>query len=107
MCICVYIYIYICVLLCFVAFLFYGDSYRIKKYIDQCWGVLLLAWRGYSGNKGIPTEKNLYIDGKAALNWIKSHTGYQNNEIILYGESLGSGVAVELGIKHKFKSIVL
>jgi hypothetical protein len=93
---------------------FHGNSldigeraYRIQRYIDVGWGTLLLAWRGYSGNKGNPTEKNLYIDGQAAINWIRKKTGYSNREIILYGESLGSGVAVELGLQDIFKSIVL
>ena len=60
-------------------------AYRVKRYIDQNWAVLLVVWRGYSGNIGNPTEKNLYIDG----------------------ESLGSGIAVELGRKYEFASIVL
>ena len=93
---------------------FHGNSsdigeraYKIKKFIKNNWGVLLLAWRGYSGNSGNPTEKNLYIDGQAALDWIRKKTKYQNNNIILYGESLGCGVAVELGLKYEFKSIIL
>ena len=93
---------------------FHGNSfdigeraYKIKRYIHKGWGVFLVAWRGYSGNRGIPTEKNLYIDGLAALNWVKNNTDYENSNIILYGESLGSGVAVELGLKSSFKSIIL
>jgi len=82
-------------------------SYRIKKYIDKNWSVLLVAWRGYSGNKGKPTEKNLYIDGESTLEWIKKHTNFQYSDTVIYGESLGSGVAVELGTKFKFKFIVL
>ena len=70
-------------------------------------GCFLLAWIGYSGNKGVPTEKNLYIDGLAALNWAKNNTNYKNSNIILYGESLGCAVAVELGLYDKFKSIIL
>ena len=42
-------------------------AYRVKRYIDQNWAVLLVVWRGYSGNIGNPTEKNLYIDGEAAI----------------------------------------
>jgi len=93
---------------------FHGNSFdigerasRIEKYINKGWGVLLLSWRGYSGNIGKPTEKNLYIDGQAAIEWIKINTNLHNSNIILYGESLGCGVAVELGLKDKFKSIIL
>ena len=93
---------------------FHGNSFdigerasKIERYIQNGWGILLLAWRGYSGNKGKPTEKNLYIDGRAAIDWVKKNIYYQNTDIILYGESLGCGIAIELGLKENFKSIIL
>ena len=56
---------------------FHGNSfdigeraYRLKRYIDNNWSVIIVAWRGYSGNKGKPTETNLYLDGESTLNWI-------------------------------------
>ena len=85
-----------------------GDrAYRIEKYIEKNWNILLVSWRGYGGNNGFPTEKNLYKDGEAVLNWVSKHTTFKYNQVILYGESLGSGVAVELGIRHSFLSVVL
>ena len=93
---------------------FHGNSFdigeralRIKRYISNGWGVLLLAWRGYSGNLGKPTEKNLYIDGESAIKWIKENSNHDLEDMILYGESLGCAVAVELGTHYKFKSIIL
>ena len=73
-------------------------SYRIKRYLDSGWGVLLLAWRGYSGNKGKPTEKNLYVDGQSAVDWLIKFHNIKKSDIILYGESLGCAVAVEIGL---------
>ena len=85
-----------------------GDrAYRIQKYIDQKWNVLLVSWRGFGGNKGIPTENNLYKDGEAVLKWVSKNTKFTKKQIVIYGESLGSGVAVELGIKYHFLSVVL
>ena len=85
-----------------------GDrAYRIQKYIDQKWNVLLVSWRGFGGNKGNPTEKNLYKDGEAVLKWIAQNTSFIKKNIVVYGESLGSGVAVELGTKYCFLSVVL
>ena len=55
--------------------------------------ILLISWRGFSGNKGSPTEKNLYEDAEAAIKWLNKKK-IRNNQIILYGESLGTGVAV-------------
>ena len=93
---------------------FHGNSFdigeradRIKRYINNGWGVLLLAWRGYSGNLGKPTEKNLYIDGESAIKWIIDNLNFDYENLIIYGESLGCAVAVELGVRYKFKSIIL
>ena len=93
---------------------FHGNSYdigerayRIKRYINNGWGVLLLAWRGFSGNLGKPTEKNLYIDGESAIKWIIDNLNFDYENLIIYGESLGCAVAVELGVRYKFKSIIL
>ena len=93
---------------------FHGNSfdigeraYRIKRYIDKGWGVCLVAWRGYSGNSGYPSEKNLYIDGKATIDWVQNKSKYNLDNIIIYGESLGTAVAVEMATKYKFKSIIL
>ena len=93
---------------------FHGNSfdigeraYRIKKYINANWSVLLLAWRGFSGNDGNPSEKNLYIDGESALKWILKNTQFNYSDLVIYGESLGTGVAVELSTRYKFLSTVL
>ena len=85
-----------------------GDrAYRIKKYIDKDWNILIVSWRGFGGNSGKPTEKNFYKDGEAVLEWVSKNTNFSKNQIVIYGESLGSGVAVELGTKYKFLSVVL
>jgi len=68
--------------------------------------ILLTSWRGFSGNKGSPTEKNLYADGEAVIKWLNDQ-GVNNSNIILYGESLGTGVALEIGKKNIFNSIIL
>ena len=85
-----------------------GDrAYRIQKYINHNWNILIVSWRGFGGNKGNPTEKNLYVDGDSVINWINKNTSFSNDKIVVYGESLGSGVAVELGRRYKFLSVVL
>ena len=68
--------------------------------------ILLISWRGFSGNKGSPTEINLYEDARAAVKWL-NEKGVKNNSIILYGESLGTAIAVELAQKNIFNSIIL
>ena len=67
---------------------------------------LIIAWRGFSGNDGNPTENNLYIDGKSALEWLKNN-GVDENNIIIFGESLGTGIATEIAQKGNFAGLIL
>ena len=93
--------------------LFHGNAghlsnriYKLNELYKLNINILLISWRGFSGNKGSPTEQNLYKDAEAAIKWL-NEKNINNNQIILYGESLGSGVAVELGKKNNFNSIIL
>jgi uncharacterized protein len=67
---------------------------------------LIISWRGFSGNKGKPTEKGLYEDARSAIKWLK-HRGVKESQIILYGESLGTAVAVEIAQNKNFAGIIL
>ena len=67
---------------------------------------LIIAWRGYSGNPGKPSEAGLYQDSLGALKWLNKK-GISNEKIILYGESLGTAVATEIGQNKKFAGIIL
>ena len=80
--------------------------YKLNELYKLDINILLISWRGFSGNKGSPTEKNLYADAKASIKWLNEQ-GVKNSQIILYGESLGSGVAVEIGKENNFNSIIL
>ena len=68
--------------------------------------ILIVSLRGFNGNSGKPTEKNLYYDANLSIKWLND-LGVSNDKIILYGESLGTGVAIELGQKNTFNSIIL
>ena len=67
---------------------------------------LIIAWRGYSGSTGKPSEFGLYQDAKSALNWLNSK-GITDDKIVLYGESLGTSVAIEVGQNRDFAGIIL
>ena len=80
--------------------------YKLNELYKLDINILLISWRGFSGHAGSPTEQNLYKDAKAAIKWLNEQK-ITNDQIILYGESLGSGVAVEVGKENNFNSIIL
>ena len=67
---------------------------------------LIISWRGFSGNKGQPTEKGLYKDAKSGVEWLKNK-GIRKENIIIYGESLGTGVATEIAQNNNFAGVIL
>ena len=67
---------------------------------------LIIAWRGYSGSTGKPSEFGLYQDAKSALNWLNLK-GVTDEKIILYGESLGTSIAIEVGQNKDFAGMIL
>jgi len=67
---------------------------------------LIIAWRGFSGNEGKPTEKGLYQDANSAIDWLKSK-GVKEEKLILYGESLGTGIATEVAQNKKLAGVIL
>lgn len=80
--------------------------YKINKLSHFEQNILLISWRGYSGNDGQPSEIGLYDDANSAISWIEKR-GIKKKDIILYGESLGTGVVTELASKNIYKAIIL
>jgi fermentation-respiration switch protein FrsA (DUF1100 family) len=73
---------------------------RIKPLLEQGYGVLLAEYRGYGGNPGKPTEKGLYADAEAYFKWLTTQELINEDRVVVYGESLGTGVATYLASKH-------
>jgi fermentation-respiration switch protein FrsA (DUF1100 family) len=68
-------------------------------------GLLIVSYRGYSGSTGRPSEAGLSIDARTAYDWLKERAVPE--KIVLYGESLGSGVAVRLATERPAGGLVL
>ena len=80
--------------------------YKLNEIAELELNYLIIAYRGFSGNEGKPTEEGLYNDSMAAKRWLNSNS-IDDSNIILYGESLGTAVAVDLGSKFPFAGIIL
>ncbi len=69
--------------------------------------VFLIDYRGYGKSAGSPNEAGLYRDAEAAWNVLTERFGYRPDQIILYGESLGGGVASELATRKQAGGLIL
>lgn len=79
---------------------------KMQQFIRKGYGVYLCEYRGYGGNPGSISEDGLHKDARSALKWLDSH-GYPPSQWIIYGESLGSGPAVQMAAEFQPKILVL
>ena len=80
--------------------------HKLNHFRDMNINFLIIAWRGFSGNNGNPSEQGLYEDGKSAIDWLIKK-GVSEKNLILYGESLGTGVATHLAQNKNFAGVIL
>jgi hypothetical protein len=69
--------------------------------------VLLYDYRGYGRSEGSPDEAGTYRDARAAYRYLTETRGLAASRIVLFGESLGSAVALELAVEHPCCALVL
>jgi fermentation-respiration switch protein FrsA (DUF1100 family) len=81
-------------------------SDRIALYRGQGYGLLMLAYRGYGGSTGRPSEPSNVADAKLAYGWLRAQ-GVPAGDIVLYGESLGTGVAVQVAAAEPVRGMIL
>ena len=80
--------------------------HKINHFENMNVNFLIISWRGFSGNKGNPSEVGLYDDAKSAINWLENE-GVMKENIVIYGESLGTGIATEIAQHSNFAGVIL
>ena len=70
-------------------------------------GIMALSYRGYGNSEGSPTEQGIYQDARAAIEYLQQEKNISNDQLFIYGESLGSGVAVQMATEQHFRALVL
>ena len=68
---------------------------------------LFFDYRGYGRSEGSPNEAGILSDARAARKWLAQHARIAEKEIVLMGESLGGGVAVDLAAKDGARALIL
>jgi fermentation-respiration switch protein FrsA (DUF1100 family) len=68
---------------------------------------LIFDYRGYGRSGGSPTEAGILADARAARRWLAERAGVREGDIVLFGESLGGGVMVDLAAADGARALVL
>lgn len=83
---------------------------RVDKYValqQAGFSLFALSYRGYGPSQGSPSETGLYRDAEAAITKAVELSGDPVSELLIYGESLGTGVAMEMARRYPIKGLVL
>lgn len=81
-------------------------SERIRKYMARGFGVFMMTYRGFGGSSGSPSETANVGDAKMAYDRLVAR-GVDPADIIVYGESLGSGVATQVAAEKRVGGLIL
>jgi fermentation-respiration switch protein FrsA (DUF1100 family) len=79
---------------------------RLGRYARLGYGLAALSYRGYSGSSGSPSEASNVADARLLYQRVVGE-GVNPRNVVLYGESLGSGVAVQLASVEPVAAVVL
>jgi len=79
---------------------------KLAELIRAGFGVLLAGYRGYGGNPGRPSEEALSADARLLLDWLAGQ-GIPPERTVLYGESLGTGIAVKMATERPAAAVIL
>ena len=78
---------------------------KLAHYYAQGYGALFTDYRGYGGASGQPTEQGIYQDARSFITALQDKVPLEN--MIYYGESLGTGVAIQMATELKPKALIL
>ena len=81
-------------------------AHRFRGLMAEGLGVFVLGYPGYGGNGGQPSEAS-FLDGALRSYDYLRGLGISASDIVIYGESIGTGVAVQLAAQVDAKALIL
>jgi len=84
-------------------------GYRLEKILllhKMKLNIFIIDYRGYGRSQGRPSEKGVYLDAKAAYDYLVNKRKIKPEDIILYGESLGCAVVIHLAAEEKVGALI-
>ena len=98
----------------FVTIFFHGNAGNIYHRINDLQtlrqlgtSVLALSYRGYAKSEGSPTEPGIYLDGKAAFDYLTQKLHIPPHQVFIFGRSIGANVAINLAQNKSIAGLIL
>lgn len=80
---------------------------KLRKLHGIGMNIFIFDYRGYGGSEGSPELHGVVRDSLAAYRTVLTRDDIDPNHIILYGESLGGAMAIQVGVNEKFAGLIL
>lgn len=81
---------------------------HIKMLLEQVRAnIFILGYRGYGRSEGSPDEEGLYKDAQAAYDYLASQKNVQAQHVVLYGQSLGGAVVIDLALARPCAGLII
>ena len=81
--------------------------FSIGQFLDLGLSVFIIDYRGYGQSGGRVTEQGLYRDADAAWRYLTEERSFADNDIVIFGRSLGGSVAANLAAKVDPQAVIL
>ena len=94
----------------------HGNAHNLSQYEEPEFyaylralgvNILVFDYRGFGESAGVPDEQGLYADARAAYDLLRTKYQVPASKIVLYGHSLGTGVAVQLASSVPSGALIL
>jgi len=95
-------------------FYLHGNASNLQRYgqfaIDftqKGYNILMYDYRQFGKSKGELNEESFYTDAQWLYDEVKNCYGFEQDQIVIYGRSLGSGIATKLASQNQPRSLML
>jgi len=93
----------------------HGNAGNITHRVDRimAWqrslnvSVFVFDYRGYGRSAGKPNERGVYNDARAAYRWLTTDQGIAPDDVVFFGESLGTAVVLQLALEVPPRALIL
>ena len=94
---------------------FHGNAGNIGDRVDNIKllhdkthiNIFIFDYRGYGRSPGSSSETTTYIDGDAAMNFVRTQLQVESKNLLIFGRSLGAAVAAEMASRHDSRAVIL